>query len=154
MELIMLTLAQYMDIQNNCSLIQDSELSMNMFSHGFACTDGRWKSNDESNGWYTYYWRLRNKGNWQRENPKCIQMIAWRLDRLQRCTNSNKHTENNFGNSKWQLPSLDFWKQELVISLTSNQLQSSSRNRTDQHFKFPLHRRQRRFKIWPHFNSE
>lgn len=63
MELIMFTLVQYMDIQNNYSLIQDSELFKNLFSHSFSCMDGRWMSNDESNVWYICYWQLRKKGN-------------------------------------------------------------------------------------------
>lgn len=84
--------------------------------------------------------------NQQKQIYIYIKMIDLRVDWLQRCTNSITHTETDFRNSNWQLPFLDFWKQDPVISLGSNQLQSSPKNRADQHFKFPLHRKQRHIK--------
>lgn len=124
----MCTLVHYTGIQSNDSLIvQNSDLSKNfsfsMISPVQITVGGKVIKKAMFAVFIIYDWVKKN--NQQRQIYICIQMIDLRSDWLQRCTNCITHTATNFRNSKWQVPFLDFWKKKNLISLRSNQLQSS-----------------------------
>lgn len=98
----MYILVHYTDTQSNHSLIvQDSDFSKNL-SFSTVCPVQMIGGKVMKKAMFAvpiiYDWG--KKGNIQRQIYICLQMIALRVDLLQRCTNCITHTETNFRNSK------------------------------------------------------